>query len=438
MSIKALKEQRFDIFKRLEELRNLANSEDHNSSSEDENNWESCNGDYDRLSRSIELTERTEELEAQLAERSEKRNLFRAELPESVRDAAPSREERDDALQGWARHQMGLDLEERHQLACRKCKIDPTKETFTADLYQGNYDNLRREMRAVQETSPGSVGGFTIPTGFVYELERALLSFGGMRAVSSVIRTEQGNDIHWPETNDTGNIGSLLSEATVVPDQDVVFSETVLKAYKVTSKMVKCSNELLEDSAFNLSEILGSMLGERIGRCLNQLFTTGTGSSQPSGIVSGSISGKTADATGAITAAEIIDLFHSIDPAYRDSPSSVWMMNDSTVAAVRKLTGSDGQFLWQPGMQAGIPDRLYGRAVQINQDVADISAGSFPILFGDFSKYKIRDVRGLRVVRLRERFADLDLQGFTAFHRADGVLLNAGTNPVKYLTMAAS
>jgi len=436
MSIKALKEQRFDIFKRLEELRNLANSEDHNWSSEDENNWEACNGDYDRLSRSIEVTERTEELEAQLAERSEKRNLFRAELPESVRDAAPSREERDDALQGWARHQMGLDLEERHQLACRKCKIDPTKETFTADLYRGNYDNLRREMRAVQETSPGSVGGFTIPTGFVYELERALLTFGGMRAVSSVIRTDQGNDIHWPETNDSGNSGAILAEATVVPDQDVVFSETILKAYKVTSKMVKCSNELLEDSAFNLSEILGSMLGERIGRCLNQLYTTGTGSSQPSGVVTGATNGKTAAAAAAVTAAEVIDLFHSVDPAYRDGPNSVWMMNDTTVSAIRKLVDTTGQFLWQPGMQAGIPDRLYGRAVQINQDTPAMTTGKKPILFGDFSKYKIRDVRGLRVVRLRERFADLDLQGFTAFHRSDGVLLDAGTNPVKFITMA--
>ena len=146
MSIKALKEQRFEIFKRLEELRNLANSEDHNWSSEDENNWESCNGDYDRLSRSIEVTERTEELESQLAERSEKRNLFRAEQPESVRDAAPSREERDDALQGWARAQMGMDLEERHQLACRKCGVNPKKDHYETQLYRGNYDTMRREM----------------------------------------------------------------------------------------------------------------------------------------------------------------------------------------------------------------------------------------------------------------------------------------------------
>jgi len=438
MSIKALKEQRFDIFKRLEELRNLANSEDHNWSSEDENNWESCNGDYDRLSRSIEVTERTEELEAQLAERSEKRNLFHAERPESVRDAAPSKEERDDALQGWARAQMGMDLEERHQLACRKCGVNPTKDHYETQLYRGNYDTMRREMRAAQATTPASAGGALIPEGFVYELERALLAYGGMRQVSSTIRTDSGNDLPWPTVNDTGNVGAILAENAQTGSQDVTFGSTTLGAYKYTSKLVLVSEELMQDSAFNLTSELGSLLGERIARILNTHFTTGTGSGQPSGIVSGSISGKTAASATAITAGEIIDLFHSVDPMYRDSASSVWMCNDASIAAIRKLVDSDGQFLWQAGMQAGIPDRLYGRAVVVNQDVADIAAGTFPIIFGDFSLYKIRDVAGVRLYRMNERYRDYDQTGFVIFSRHDGVLLNAGTNPVKYLTMAAS
>jgi HK97 family phage major capsid protein len=436
MSIKALKEQRFEIFKKLEELRNLANDSEHKWSSEDETNWTAANGDYDRVSRSIDLTERTEELEQQLEEKAETRKLFRENAPEKLREVLPSEEERNDALQGWARQQMGMDLEERHQLACRKCGVDPKREAYQAQLHRGSYDLLRRAIRADQGITPGAVGGFLVPTGFVYELERALLAFGGMRAVSSIIRTETGNDIEWPSTNDTGNVGALLAENTVVPDQDVVFAQTVLSSYKITSKMVKASTEILTDSAFNLAEVLGSLLGERIGRCENQLFTTGTGSSQPAGVVTGATSGKTAASATAITADEVIDLFHSVDPAYRDGRSSVWMMNDSSVAAVRKLVDSDGQFLWQPGMQAGIPDRLYGRSVQINQDVASMATGTKPILYGDFSLFKIRDVREVRVVRLRERFADLDQQGFCAFHRVDSVLLNAGTNPIKFITMA--
>ena len=89
-------------------------------------------------------------------------------------------------------------------------------------------------------------------------------------------------------------------------------------------------------------------------------------------------------------------------------------------------------------MQAGIPDRLYGRAVVVNQDVADISAGSLPIIFGDFSLYKIRDVAGVRLYRMNERYRDYDQTGFVIFSRHDGDLLNAGTNPVKLLKMAAS
>ncbi|MED5458632.1 MAG: phage major capsid protein, partial [Pseudomonadota bacterium] len=301
MSIKALKEQRFEIFKRLEELRNLANSEDHKWSSEDENNWEACNGDYDRLSRSIEVTERTEELESQLAERSEKRNLFRAEQAESVQEAAPSREERDDALQGWARAQMGLDLEERHQLACRKCGVNPKKAHYETQLYRGNYDTMRREMRA-QSVGTASAGGDLVPEGFVYELERALLAYGGMRQVSSTIRTESGNDLPWPTVNDTSNAGAILAENTEVSEQDVTFGSTTLGAFKYTSKLVRVSEELMQDSAFNLTSELGSLLGERIARILNTHFTTGSGSGQPMGVVEASPVGKTCDATGEFTA----------------------------------------------------------------------------------------------------------------------------------------
>ena len=112
-------------------------------------------------------------------------------------------------------------------------------------------------------------------------------------------------------------------------------------------------------------------------------------------------------------------------------------MNDSSVAAVRKLVDSDGQFLWQPGMQLGVPDRLYGRRVIINQDCAEMAADNKPFLFGDFRLYKIRDVAGFRLRKLIERFSDQDLTGFIAFSRHDADLLNAGTNPIKFLTMAS-
>ena len=349
---KALKEQRFEIFKDLQAMREKANDPEHKWSSEDEAAWDAANSDYDRVSRSIDVTERTEELENQLAERSEKRNLFREDSPENLRDAIPSKEEREDALQGWARTQMGMEVEERHQVAFRKCGVNPKKDYYESQLYRGNYENLRRELRA-QATTPASAGGDLIPEGFVYEVERALLAYGGMREVSSTIRTETGATLPWPTCNDTSNVGAILAENTQVGTQDVAFGSTDLSAFKYTSQLVLVSEELITDSFTDFGSLLGSLLGERIARILNTHFTTGSGSGQPMGVVEASPVGKTCDSATAITASEIIDLFHSVDPSYRDGDRAVFMMNDSTIAAVRKLTDDQGQFLWQTGMQAG-------------------------------------------------------------------------------------
>ena len=136
----------------------------------------------------------------------------------------------------------------------------------------------------------------------------------------------------------------------------------------------------------------------------------------------------------AITADEVIDTFHSVDPAYRTQQGAGWMCHDTILAAIRKLKGSDNNYLWQPGLQAGIPDMLLARPLTVNQQMTGTQAQSAKVLlFGSLRHYKIRDVRTLRLRRLVERYGEFDQEGFVAFHRTDGDLLNAGTNPVKYL-----
>ena len=156
------------------------------------------------------------------------------------------------------------------------------------------------------------------------------------------------------------------------------------------------------------------------------------------GVVVASTEGKEAASKTAVTDTEIIDLEHSVDPAYR--PNSIWMFHDTILAAVRKLKDvTSGQYLWQPGMQAGVPDRLLGYRYVVNQSMTGTQAQAAKIvLFGDFSKYKIRDVAGVRLVRLDELFAQTDQVGFVAFLRSDGNLLDAGTAPIKHLTNAKS
>ena len=159
---KALKEQRFEIFKDLQAMREKANDPEYSWSPEDESAWDSANSDYDRLSRSIDMTERTVELEASLSEQKESREYARAEMPEAIREALPTELDKDNALQGWARMQFGMDLEEKHQVACRKLGVNPNKDFYEAEFHRGSYDVFRKEMRA-QATSPASAGGSKRP-----------------------------------------------------------------------------------------------------------------------------------------------------------------------------------------------------------------------------------------------------------------------------------
>ena len=183
----------------------------------------------------------------------------------------------------------------------------------------------------------------------------------------------------------------------------------------------------------NVEALLGELLGERLGRIANSKLTTGSGSSDVEGIVTNSGLGKTAAAAAAITADEIIDLIHSVDPAYRASASTAIMMNDSTLAAVRKLKDGNGNYLWQMGnYQAGVPQNLLGYNVVVNQAMDSLATAKKVMLFGDMSKYYVRKVGGPSLFVARERFApDYGILGYARF---DGVLANTGA--VKHLITA--
>ena len=185
----------------------------------------------------------------------------------------------------------------------------------------------------------------------------------------------------------------------------------------------------------NMEPILGSLLGERLGRIANSKLTTGSGSSDVQGVVTGSTLGNTAAAVAAITADEIIDLLHSVDPAYRSSPKAAFMLNDSTLAAIRKLKDGDGNYLWQMGnYQVGVPGSILGYRYYVNQAMDSLAAAKKVMIFGDMSKFYVRKVGAPVVTVVRERFwPDLGIAGLIRF---DGVLAN--TAAVKHLITAAS
>jgi len=254
------------------------------------------------------------------------------------------------------------------------------------------------------------------------------------------LNTSMGNPLPWPTVDDTGNTGRLKAENGGVDDDgtdDVVFGEKTLNAYIYDTGMVRIPIELLQDSAFNIESLMNDLFGERLGRVANQVLTTGSGTSQPHGIVTASSEGKQAAATGAIAADELIDLLHSVDPAYRGSPRTRWMFNDATLATIRKLKDGQGNYLWQMGdVRNGEPAMLLGHQYAVNQAMADIGTSAKPVLFGDFNRFIVRKVMGFQVMTLRERFAENFQVGMVGFKRFDSELLNTGA--VKHLANAAA
>lgn len=294
-------------------------------------------------------------------------------------------------------------------------------------------NRIRFDLRG-QTVGTTTEGGYTVADdiSLAGALERSMLAFGGMRQVSTVIRTATGADMPIPTTNDTGNTGAIVAEEAAFTAQDLVFGQLVLQSYLYESKLVKASVEFLQDTAVPFEGIIGGMLGERIARALNAHFTTGTGTAQPNGVVTAAGTGKTTASATAITYGEIVDLVHSVDPAYR--ANARFMMNDAVFAYVRKIVDGNSLPIFQDGGRSGAPATILGYPVEINQSMASaVTTGQKTMAFGDFSKYLIRDVGGIEVLVLRELYMANRQVGFVAYSRHDGDLLDAGTDPVKLL-----
>lgn len=323
---------------------------------------------------------------------------------------------------------------------------EPTrrKKAFRSYLY-GGFESLTSEQRTLLVPAPaefraqsaitGSAGGFTVPQDFGDQIVTQMKAFGGVeQAKARVLPTEGGNPMPWPTSNDTGNTGALLAENTAASAGDVVFAQTTLDAYKYTSNLVLVPIELLQDTGLDFESWLQERLAERLGRITNTHFTTGTGTSQPNGVVTASALGKTTAAVAAVTSDEILDLIHSVDPAYRQLPSTNLMMNDTTLKAVLQLKDSQNRPLFQPSYRDAAPPTIHGYSFVVNQDVASMATGVKFMLFGAFNYYYIRRVRGLIMARLAERYADAFQIGFVAFLRADADLMN--TAAVKHMKNA--
>ncbi len=304
--------------------------------------------------------------------------------------------------------------------------MDEEKEGRGSDKYKKAFwnqmrNNSTQEIRNSLKIGTDSEGGYLVPDEFERTLVEGLLEENIFRKLATIINTSSG-DRKIPVVASKGT-ASWVDEEAPISESDDSFGQISIGAYKLAT-IIKISEELLNDSAFNLESYIAKEFARRIGSAEEEAFLIGTGTGRPTGIFNatgGAGVGTTASTQSTIKIDEIIDLFYSLKSPYRKN--ATFIMNDSTVKEIRKLKDGNGQYIWQPSITAGEPDTILNRPVKTSSYVPGLAAGAKPIAFGDFSYYWIADRQGRSFQRLNELYAVTGQIGFKASQRVDGKLI---------------
>lgn len=324
----------------------------------------------------------------------------------------------------------------------KKTQSERYKDTWERFMAYGASGMGRDEVEILKRgtnplsTGTTTLGGYTVPETYSSQLIEKMKWYGGMMDVSTILTTNSGETMYFADIDDTTNTASLIAEGDPTAVLDTTFGQTRLDSYMYTSGIVKMSIQLIQDNIVNLQSELDRIIPKRIGRQFNAAATTGTGSSQPQGVVGATSKGADAAAAATISRNDLLTLQHSVDRAYRFDGR--YMFSDATLLAIKKLAigSADDRPLWVPSMRDGEPSTIEGYAYTINEDMADVGASAKSVLFGDFSKFYIRLVNGMGVVRFDELYmANLQI-GFMFYQRFDSELIDS--NAIKHLLHPSS
>ncbi|MFS2112726.1 phage major capsid protein [Herbaspirillum frisingense] len=301
-----------------------------------------------------------------------------------------------------------------------------------------------QDIRNAMSTTTGTEGGYTVATEYYRQLTQAFKAMGGLRALATILQTSTGAQMNFPTADATSEVGEIVGQNTAVTTGETTFGNISMDVYKYSSKKIAVPFELIQDSMFDIEGYINSLLQIRLGRITAQHFTTGTGVSQPRGLITATQVGKVG-ATGqinSITYDDLVDLEHSVDPIYRAGPKVGWMMHDTSVKAVRKIKDTSGRPIFVPGYEqgnpGGAPDRLLNRPLAVCQEMPVMGANAKSVAFGDYSRYMIREVMDLTIFRMADSAFVLNGQiGFVGFNRQGGNLIDVG-GAVKTYQNAAS
>lgn len=290
------------------------------------------------------------------------------------------------------------------------------------------------EMRALSTGTLGA-GGATVPTTFYGQLmehaiEVATMLTGGATSWT----TTSGENIDVPVTVSHPQ-GAQVSEGGTIPTSEPAFGKRTLGNYKY-GDLIDVPRELIEDTGVNLEGYLARAAGWAVGNALGEKLITGTGTSEPAGVVGSSTMGKTAG-TLTPTFDDVIDLFYSVIGPYRNRPQAAWVLNDTTAGYLRKLKDGNGNYIWQSSVIPGTPDMIEGKPVRADPFMPVMGANAKPLLFGDLASYVVRLVNGVRFERSDQFRFDTDVITFKAVIRGDGLLLDQ-SGAVKHLLLPAA
>ena len=458
-TVKALREEQAELETKMMAHRDKITADAYKFDAADETAWTRMNDEHNQRASMIRQIEKLDDI-ASKREKSEEEykeagiELRAPKKKKSTREnpnALCTIQERNQAIAGYmVRFLVGASavLTPEHRSSMEKAK----RQGFVAvkgRQFSVRLNPIGAEFRQLQEryayrdtqqralafgAGAGNVGMFGPTDDFLLALETNMLLHGPMLQVADTWRTEHGRPMTGPFVDDTANEGDIVGEAAAVSAaQDPTFGEQIWNAYKVRSKKIIYSAESEEDSVFNLPGLIGALLGERIGRGTNRYCTTGTGTGQHEGIVIGAALGVTAASATAFTADELIDLEASVDPAYR--MNAAYMLHDTTLAYVRKLKFSGtGEYVYN--FNQGMINSINGRPYQVNNHMASArTTGQKLVLFGEMKKYKLRQVKDIRMRRYVELHGDNDQDAVQAFLRSDGKIQSTGTPPIKRLQL---
>ena len=290
---------------------------------------------------------------------------------------------------------------------------------------------VNHDIQAAMSTTTGSEGGYTVATEFSKSLIQAMKAAYAVRSVATGFQTATGAQMLFPTADSTSEEGEIIGQNASSNTGETGFGSASLDVYKYSSKSIALPFELIQDSMFNIEAYITELLRLRLGRIQNRHHTVGTGTNQPRGVVTAAAVGR-AGATGqvaTVTYDDLVRLEHSVDPFYRSAGK--FMMHDNTLMALRLLKDGQNRPIFVPGYEqgnpGGAPDRLLGREIVINQHMDPMAANAKSILFGDFSKYLIRDVMDVTLFRMTDsKYTEKGQVGFLAFCRSGANMVDIG------------